>query len=156
WSFPSWQKWHAAYFKQGYLFMITLEPYDEERIMIRFAKVFEQAYTRFLDLQKAEAQAREADIELSLERVRARTMAMHKSVELAETAQVMFSQLRELGGIPDRIAIGVVDEAAGVVNYWSTDQSGSHIDTSFKARLNERTVLEKTYHAWKEQEKSLV
>jgi hypothetical protein len=29
----------------------------------RFANRFEQAYTRFLDLQKAEAQAREAQIE---------------------------------------------------------------------------------------------
>ena len=45
-------------------------------------------YRRFLDLQKAEAQAREAQIQLALERVRARTMAMHKSEELAETAQV--------------------------------------------------------------------
>jgi hypothetical protein len=33
------------------------------------AKVFEQAYTRFLDLQKAEAQARESQIQLALERV---------------------------------------------------------------------------------------
>ena len=29
-------------------------------IFKRFGKVFEQTYTRFLDLQKAEAQAREA------------------------------------------------------------------------------------------------
>ena len=36
----------------------------------RFGKVFEQTYTRFLDLQKAEAQAREAQIEAALERVR--------------------------------------------------------------------------------------
>src|SRR5690242_2568216 len=32
-------------------------------ILKRFSKVFDQAYTRFLDLQKAEAQAREAQIE---------------------------------------------------------------------------------------------
>ena len=51
----------------------------------RFANVFEQTYTRFLDLQKAEAQAREAQIELALERVRARTMAMQNSDELSET-----------------------------------------------------------------------
>ena len=42
----------------------------ENNILVRFSKVFEQAYTRFLDLQKAEAQAREAEIELALERVR--------------------------------------------------------------------------------------
>jgi hypothetical protein len=113
-------------------------------------------YTRFSDLKHAEGQAREAQIQLALERVRARTMAMHKSVELAETAQVLFQQLQELGGVPDRIAIGVVDESAGIVNFWSTDQSGSHIDNSFKARLNEPRVMAKTYQAWKEEKKSLV
>jgi len=43
---------------------------------MRFGKVFQQTYTRFLDLQKAEAQAREAQIEAALERVRSRTLAM--------------------------------------------------------------------------------
>jgi O-succinylbenzoate synthase len=32
---------------------------------LRFGKVFEQTYTRFLDLQKAEAQARESQIQLA-------------------------------------------------------------------------------------------
>jgi hypothetical protein len=48
-------------------------------IFKRFGKVFEQTYTRFLDLQKAEAQAREAKIEAALERVRSRSMSMHKA-----------------------------------------------------------------------------
>ncbi len=43
---------------------------EENNILRRFSKVFEQSYTRFLDLQKAEAQAREAQIEAALERVR--------------------------------------------------------------------------------------
>jgi hypothetical protein len=52
---------------------------------------------RFLDLQKAEAQAREAQIELALERVRARTMAMQKSDELAEAAQLLYHEFGTLG-----------------------------------------------------------
>ena len=68
----------------------------EEEILKRFAKVFEQTYTRFLDLQKAEAQARESQIQLALERVRARTMAMQKSDELSETAVLLFHQLMSL------------------------------------------------------------
>lgn len=50
-------------------------PYSEEenRILLRFGKVFQQSYTRFLDLQKAEAQSRESQIQLALERVRAGT-----------------------------------------------------------------------------------
>src|SRR4029078_4459477 len=53
-------------------------PYSDEEnnTLMRFGKVFQQTYTRFLDLQKAEAQAREAKIETALEKVRSRTIAM--------------------------------------------------------------------------------
>ncbi len=59
---------------------------EENNMLMRFGKVFQQTYTRFLDLQKAEAQAREAQIEAALERVRSRTMAMQKSDELQSAA----------------------------------------------------------------------
>ncbi|PKA83101.1 phospho-acceptor domain-containing protein [Ulvibacter sp. MAR_2010_11] len=95
-AFPTWQKWHAAYFKYGYLLVITTKPYKEEAIFKRFAKVFEQSYTRFLDLQKSEAQSRESQIELALERVRARTMAMQKSEELKDVIQVVYDQFVKL------------------------------------------------------------
>ena len=62
-----------------------------------FRNVFEQTYTRFLDLQKAEAQARESQIQLALERVRARTMAMQKSDELTDVAELLFKQVNDLG-----------------------------------------------------------
>ena len=42
----------------------------EKKLLSRFAIEFERTYTRFLDLQKAEAQAREAQIEAALERVK--------------------------------------------------------------------------------------
>ena len=69
----------------------------EKEVLKRFGKVFKQAYTRFLDLQKAEAQAREAQIEAALERVRAASMAMHKSQELHEVIKVVSEQLVNLG-----------------------------------------------------------
>jgi signal transduction histidine kinase len=88
---------HAAYFSNGFILIITLDPCpDSHEIFKRFAKVFEQTYTRFLDLQKAEAQAREAQIETALERVRSRSMGMHKSEELPEVIQLVFEQLRQL------------------------------------------------------------
>jgi signal transduction histidine kinase/ketosteroid isomerase-like protein len=96
-QFPNWQQWHAAYFASGYLLFITTKPYTEPGIFKRFASVFEQTYTRFLDLQKAEAQAREARIEAALEKVRSRTMAMQKSDELLDVATIMFQQVKELG-----------------------------------------------------------
>ena len=90
---------HYAYFSHGFLMLQDQRSLLGKtlRFFKRFAKVFEQTYTRFLDLQKAEAQAREAQIELALERVRARTMAMQKSEELAEVATVLFQQVKALG-----------------------------------------------------------
>jgi hypothetical protein len=110
WSFPTWQKWHAAYFSHGYLFMITLEPYKEEKILVRFARVFEQAYTRFLDLKRAEAQAREAQIETSLERVRSKTMAMHNSNDVGETVATMFAEFVHLGIHTNRCGIIIFND----------------------------------------------
>ncbi|MCJ7468230.1 MAG: ATP-binding protein [Maribacter sp.] len=97
-SIPTFQIIHCAFFSLGYLMFISYEPVNEfYDIFKRFAQVFEQTYTRFLDLQKAEAQAREAEIELALERVRARTMAMQKSDELTDVAAILFNQVNELG-----------------------------------------------------------
>jgi len=95
---PKHQINHYVFGKQVSLMFITFEPCPEAYdIFKRLGKVFEQTYTRFLDLQKAEAQAREAQIEAALEKVRSRTMAMQKSEELAETASILFQQVKKLG-----------------------------------------------------------
>ena len=97
-------------------------PYTEEEnnILMRFGKVFQQTYTRFNDLQKAEAQAREAQIEAALERVRARSMAMHKSEELVDASNVLFSELKRLGIHPIRTGVGTVDPENKTVKIWSS------------------------------------
>ena len=95
---PTFQVHNVAYFSFGYLLFVTYKQYpDAHDIFKRFARVFEQTYTRFLDLQKAEAQAKEAQIQLALERVRARTMAMQHSNELPEAANLLFQQVQSLG-----------------------------------------------------------
>ena len=106
-SFPLRQIDHVIYFKYGYLLFITLEHVPEAHdIFKRFANVFEQTYTRFLDLQKAEAQAREAQIEAALEKVRSRSLAMHTPNELGEVVTVIVEKLTDLGVVLD--ANGVV------------------------------------------------
>jgi signal transduction histidine kinase len=97
-SFPPFQVMHCAYFSKGYLMFISFEPvsnaYD---VFKRFAKVFEQTYTRFLDLLKAEAQTREAQIELSLERIRAQVTAMQESADLLDIVVTMQAEFTKLG-----------------------------------------------------------
>jgi signal transduction histidine kinase len=140
-----------------YLFNFSGQPYSDEQnaIIIRFTKAFEQTYTRFLDLQKAEAQARESQIQLALERVRARTMAMQRSEELAETVTVMFEQFKSLGEAPERMAIEIVNEQEHVFEIWATRHGGSQLDLLLKASLNEPHVMQKMYSAWKSKTKSI-
>ncbi|MBX9780398.1 MAG: hypothetical protein K2X26_08635, partial [Chitinophagaceae bacterium] len=117
-EFPSFQQWHAAYFSKGYLLFITTEPYAEPDLFKRFAKVFDQTYTRFLDLQKAEAQAREAQIEAALERVRSRSLAMHKSDELQQVVTTLFDQLHFLNIENDATGIVIFKPDTNHFQYW--------------------------------------
>src|SRR4030095_4722082 len=63
-ALPSKEIHSDFHFREGSIFAFTAEPIGEEafRIFSRFAGLFGQTYTRFRDLQKAEAQAREAQI----------------------------------------------------------------------------------------------
>jgi len=103
-----------------YLVNYNGTPYSdsENSTLIRFGKVFEQAYTRFLDLQKAEVQAREAQIETALERVRSRSLAMHKSDELQEVIAVVLEQLQKLGINPEASYIVLFYEDTRDFDMW--------------------------------------
>ena len=136
----------------------AMKPLSDEQnaIVMRFANVFEQSYTRFLDLKKAEAQAKEANIEAALEKVRSRTLAMQKSDELAGTSAVLFQQLIQLGIEPNRLYISIIQNDAGDSEFWITDEDGSKVSSAYTANLNDNYSFRKMYDGWKEQKKSLI
>src|SRR5688572_5289367 len=118
--FPDHMINHHAFFSQGYLLFISYEPVpDAHEIFKRFANVFEQTYTRFLDLQKAEAQTKEAQTEVALERIRARAMAMHTSGELMEVANILREQMALLDQ-PDleTSVINLFDQDSDHIHSW--------------------------------------
>ena len=156
-ALPSKEFHSDFFFAEGSIFSFTNEILTEEATIIfkRFAGVFGQTYRRYLDLQKAEAQARESQIEAALERVRSRTLAMQKSDELAETAVVVFKQLINLGIEPNRLYIGIIKEDNNLIEFWITDEDGSKVITQFTADASKNDSMHKMYKAWKEQEKSL-
>ena len=125
-------------------------PYSEaeNNTLLRFGQVFDQTYTRFKDLEQAEEQARESQIELALERVRARTMAMQKSDELAETAMTLFQQFNGLDVKPERIFIGIIDEDAPIIDFWGTEQGGSQMSPSFEVNADATVGFSQIYKAW--------
>ena len=134
-------------FKQGYLIVVSLDRFTPQQyeLMIRFTKVFEQTYTRFLDLQKAEAQAREAQIEAALERVRSRSMAMHKSDELPEAANLLFRQIESLGIHVFSTGYNIWQEDKKAVTSWMSSQG--LIQRPFKLPLTEEPALIECYEA---------
>jgi hypothetical protein len=136
-------------------------PYTEEEndVLKRFGKTFEQVYTRFLDLQKAEAQAREAKIEAALEKVRSRTMAMQSSNELQETAAVLFEEFKKLGTEEIyQVTIGTYNEEEQLIDFRVTDWAGSGQleQRTFQLNMNEPTLLKPAINIWKEGKKSAV
>ncbi|HSR37424.1 MAG TPA: hypothetical protein VLL95_00815, partial [Phnomibacter sp.] len=154
-EFPNWQQWHAAYFSKGYLLIITTEPYAEPDIFIRFAKVFDQTYTRFLDLQRAEAQAREARIEAALEKVRSRTMAMQKSGDLNSAAADMFKEIQALGMQPWGCGFNIFDsDEKAVTQYMSLADGG--ISPPFRTPLTEDPFFIEIYNARQRKDELLV
>jgi len=98
---------------------------DQLNIIRRFAKIFEQSFTRFLDLKNVESQALEAQIEASLERVRSKAMAMHNSTEVKGVVSVIHEQLLSLKIPSSRCYIYVINE--DTVDLWLSVSLGENI-----------------------------
>ena len=156
-ALPSREFHSDFYFAEGSIFAFTAEPIPSEAALIfkRFSGVFGQTYRRYLDLQKAEAQAREATIEAALERVRSRTLAMQKSDELAETAAVVFRQLINLGIAPNRLYIAIIKDQSGDLEFWITDEDGTKVSTQFTGNKANNTTIQKMYEGWEKHKKSI-
>lgn len=144
-------------FSEGQFYVWTRGRYSLEEIAIlsRFKTIVELTFRRYLDLQTAEAQAREAQIEASLERVRSRTLAMQKSDELAETAAVLFRQLIALGIAPNRLYIAVIKDENGQAEFWITDEDGSKVSSGFAANLRANGSFQKMFDGWREGKRAL-
>ncbi len=129
---------------------------NDIEIIKRFAKVFEHSYIRFMDLQKAEKQARENEIELALERIRARTMAMRQSTELGEVAAVLFEQITLLTETPGRFNIAIARKNERSFDIWITDQSGQNINKQYVFKTKDSPIVGKIFDSWENKEKHLV
>ena len=150
---PQWVV-HDAFFEHGILTIQCPEAFDTSAISIlkRFSRVFEQAYTRFLDLKQAEEQAREAQIEAGLERVRAQSMAMHRSDELAKAAELLYQESRTLGITPWSCGYVFLDEQTGQSSVWNTEPDGTLFMGMWTIPSTEHPVLRDRYESWKQRE----
>jgi len=105
-------KLSTAFFSYGSLQVLGQEALAEDKAMIlqRFATVFDQTYTRFLDLQKSEANAIEAIRRSSLDRVRAETASMRISDDLERITPLIWNELTTLGVSFTRCGVFIMDQ----------------------------------------------
>ncbi|ULQ52759.1 ATP-binding protein [Flavihumibacter fluvii] len=114
---------------------------EENNILLRLGKVFQQTYTRFLDLKKAEAQAKEAQIEAALEKVRSRTMAMQKSDELLDVASILFQQVKALGVLQWNCGFNIWEIGDEAFIYYPGTPDGIISQSPCKIPLTEHPVF---------------
>ena len=122
-------------------------------VLKRFSNVFEQSYTRFLDLQKAEAQARKSQIQLALERVRARTMAMHRSDELREVVKILYDQIGQLGFSNRAANIALMNPDTGDTEWWMSGFGKDEFPDSYFVKYFNNPDLNEMLHRWKNGDK---
>lgn len=145
------QYYYASMFKFGGLFAFRETEFPEEakKVMQRFANVFDLTYKRFLDIQKAEANAKEAQIETALERVRSKTMAMHNSNDVGDTVATMFDELGKLGIKTYRCGIGIFHEH--YLEAWTAmpDKEGKTALIIGQLDMTKHPLLHGAYNGWK-------
>ena len=149
---PGWSESAVLHKNSGLiLHRFSHEAFSEEEnaVAIRFGHVFEQTYTRFLDLQKAEAQAREAQIEAALERVRSKAMAMQNSEDLNATIGAFYRELEQFSITPRRCGVGLLQKnRLAELSTMNTIEQGNSIEIIGKLKMEGHWVLDGVYDNW--------
>ena len=148
-----------GYCKFGYVgFGHTREATPEEKYVVKkMAIEFERLYQRFIDLQATEAQIKEAQVEVSLERVRASAMAMRSSDDVGNATGVLFSELDKLGISLLRCGLIIINGKEKTMQVWraNTTKDGTVGQVTGKVSMSIHPMLEAAYDAWLLKETSL-
>lgn len=143
---------YSFFFFEGALNVVANKPLTEEEcnIMIRFAHVFGLIYTRFLDIQKAEEQTREALRQTSLDRVRAEIASMRTANDLQRITPLVWRELTALGVPFFRCGVYIVDDQEKKVHlYFSTPEG--HPLAALHLSFDISDTIKKATDHWREQ-----
>lgn len=120
---------YCGNFEHGYLSINSDTPLgaEAEVVLARFTRVFEQTYTRFLDLQKAEVSAQEAIKQSSLDRVRAEIASMRTAESLSCITPVVWHELTALGVPFFRCGVFIIKEKEQLVHVYLSNPEGKSL-----------------------------
>jgi signal transduction histidine kinase len=124
---------------------------EENAILKRFTKVFEQAYIRFLDIQNAEVQALEALKRASVDRVRAEIASMRTSTDLERITPIIWNELTTLGVPFIRCGVFIMDEENQQIQTMLSTAEGKAI-ASFKLPYENTEPLTELLPHWRNME----
>ena len=127
---------------------------EEQDLLIRLGKVISHAYTRYHDIERAEEQARNAQIEMALERVRSSAMSMHNSEDLGVVANVVFEELNNLEMDILRSGIGILDKETKRADLWATTstETGVNAVVTGSEQLEGHGLLDGIFKSWLNQQ----
>jgi hypothetical protein len=148
-SLPTYQINHLCKFNHGFLLFITYETVpDAHDIFRRFTNVFDQTYTRFLDLKKAEAQAIEATKQASLDRVRGEIASMRSAKDLEIITPLVWSELTTLGIPFIRCGVFIVHETEEEVEVYLSKPDGTSLAV-MHLPFGDSDLAVQTVNAWR-------
>ena len=143
-------------FAEGLFYAWTQTPFSENEISIisRFKSIIDLTFRRYLDLQKAESQARESQIEAALERVRSKALAMQNADDLAGAVAIVFDELEKLNLEMIRCGIGILKSDHHTADVWTTGitEHGKKVQVYGDESLDIHPLLQGAYNAWVSQQ----
>lgn len=127
---------------------------EEKEVVKKIAVEFERLYQRFIDLERAEEQIKEAQIAASLERVRASAMAMRSSDDVGTASGVLFSELDKLDISLLRCGLIIINEKEKSMQVWraTTTKDGTIGQVTGNVSMSIHPMLDAAYHCWMRKE----
>ncbi len=110
--------------------------------------MFEQTYTRFLDLQKAEQQLREAVKQASLDRVRGEIASMRTKDDLDQITPLIWKELIALGVPFIRCGVFIMDDVKRVVHSYLSTPDGKSL-SAFEMSFDDEGIAKAIAEYWK-------
>jgi len=145
------QYYHLVVFPAGGLFAFSNTKFSQDKklLMKRFGEVFHLSFIRHLDLKKAEIQSRESQIQLSLERIRAKAMSMHNSNEIDDVLTILCAQFDDIGILPMSINMTVFDFENNSFIFRETGKYGNRSFGKQTVALDAMDNWQDTVKQWK-------